>query len=267
MPCRRRRRTGRPASSADRSSSSIAATSSSLVADRDDRHLPLDQLLGDARRADPARPERPHRRRRTSPTLGSDGACRRRPSRRREARHRHASLDPRADHASARPARPAWSRAIREFERSPSAVLRRRATRSAHPKRRGDGDRERHRRKGPSDQLHDRAVRVSMQERRHRSILPCRARKRRKPPYWGAGDQSPGVVVGLTRIELVTSALSGQRSNRLSYSPGKSATLSADTGLPHHTFGASKQPMRGGAGHECTVSGRSRCCRRRPTRG
>jgi hypothetical protein len=42
--------------------------------------------------------------------------------------------------------------------------------------------------------------------------------------------------VGLTRIELVTSALSGQRSNRLSYSPGKSATLSADTGLPHHAL-------------------------------
>ena len=40
-----------------------------------------------------------------------------------------------------------------------------------------------------------------------------------------------GFVVGLTRIELVTSALSGQRSNRLSYSPGKSATLSADTGF------------------------------------
>jgi hypothetical protein len=34
-------------------------------------------------------------------------------------------------------------------------------------------------------------------------------------------------VVGLTRIELVTSALSGQRSNQLSYSPSKEARLSA----------------------------------------
>ncbi len=36
-------------------------------------------------------------------------------------------------------------------------------------------------------------------------------------------------VVGLTRIELVTSALSGQRSNRLSYSPSKDARLPAAT--------------------------------------
>ena len=40
------------------------------------------------------------------------------------------------------------------------------------------------------------------------------------------------VLVGLTRIELVTSSLSGMRSNRLSYSPGRTETLSAPTPEP-----------------------------------
>ena len=107
----------------------------------------------------------------------------------------------------------------------------------------------------------------------------------RHPPCWGGVPPEPrtrraaatatasatadrarriSFIVGLTRIELVTSALSGQRSNRLSYSPGKSATLSADTGLPHHAFGSSRHPA--GAPRD-RLSGCSRRCRRPRIRG
>ena len=48
----------------------------------------------------------------------------------------------------------------------------------------------------------------------------------RETPQNNKTPAEAGVLVGLTTIELVTSSLSGMRSNRLSYSPGRGETLS-----------------------------------------
>jgi hypothetical protein len=53
-------------------------------------------------------------------------------------------------------------------------------------------------------------------------------------------------MVGLPRIELGTSSLSGMRSNRLSYSPGKSQRLSAAEHV-HATADASIVSVRNAA--------------------
>lgn len=47
----------------------------------------------------------------------------------------------------------------------------------------------------------------------------CTPRSSPDARYRGRCSHLPGTFVGLTRIELVTSSLSGMRSNRLSYSP------------------------------------------------
>src|SRR5690606_3069286 len=59
-------------------------------------------------------------------------------------------------------------------------------------------------------------------------------------------------VVGLTRIELVTSALSGRRSNRLSYSPGRDARLSPPARFPQPLPDGGRPDRRRGPGQSST---------------
>ncbi len=113
------------------------------------------------------------------------------------------------------------SSAFREFEWPPSTVLRWCPAGAAKPIHGRSDDHHEDGEERTSEELHlDRRVLATPD-------LDDLARSHR--PYAGPDAPTPAgraTMVGLTRIELVTSALSGQRSNRLSYSPGKSERLS-----------------------------------------